>query len=165
MSPPKQKPHRSVQDVRTPREFLAAVQNRFGLLTWDYACTTDNCVGGVAHGYRIDCEEDALNNSWHLHHGLGWLNPPFGKIAPFAKKAAETAAANPLWRLAMLVPASIGSTWFRKYVHGHAYVLALEPRLKFVGHDHAFPKDLILAVYQHGMKGFDTWRWDRREGA
>ena len=44
MSPPKQKPHRSVQEVRTPRDFVMAVQHRFGVIGLDAACTYANCV-------------------------------------------------------------------------------------------------------------------------
>lgn len=158
---PKQKPHRSAQDVCTPPEFIEAVQRRFGQIGFDYAATTSSGVAGT-YGNFSDLGVDSLSLEWSADkqgRDLGWINPPYGDIKSWAKKAADSASIDPHLRLAMLVPASVGSAWYRRYVHRHAYVLALEPRLKFVGHDHCFPKDLILVLYQHGLHGFDTWRW------
>ena len=40
---PAQKPHRSVQVVETPWEFIDAVEKRFGKIVFDLAATLDNC--------------------------------------------------------------------------------------------------------------------------
>ena len=60
--------------------------------------------------------------------------------------------------LLLLVPASVGSNWYAENIHGRALVLALSPRVRFVGHSGPFPKDLILAAYGKAT-GFDCWRW------
>ena len=63
-------------------------------------------------------------------------------------------------RILLLTPASVGSRWFADHVWGHALVLALSPRLTFVGETHPYPSDLILSVYDPEMeRGFAPWRW------
>ena len=153
MSQPKQKPGKSEQIVCTPRVLLDAVEARFGAIKYDLACSEANKV--CPDAYSVEASGDSLGCMWPLaDDGLCYLNPPYGNITPWAKKAHGSSA-----RIAMLVPASIGSNWFRDHVHGKAYVLALNPRVTFVGHSAAYPKDLILAVYGHGLTGFDVWRW------
>jgi phage N-6-adenine-methyltransferase len=151
VSPPKQKPGRSKQDYGTPSEFIAAVEGRFGPLDFDLACTAANKVatdwpsGG-----------DAFAITWS-DLGRAWLNPPFSRIEPWARRCAETRLG---WsdRIFMLTPASVGANWFAEHVHGKALVLGLSPRLVFVGEKDPYPKDLILSCYgEH--PGFDVWRW------
>ncbi len=151
---PRQKPGNSKQDYRTPREFLDAVEERFGPLDFDLAATAENTVVPEAF---FDERRDALSQSWHLIGGLLWLNCPFGRIKPWARKCAIEARRGA--RILFLTPASVGSDWFADHVHRHAYVLALRPRIVFVGEENGFPKDLQLAVYDRGMTGFDTWKW------
>lgn len=154
---PAQKPGRSEQIVRTPRVLLDAVQERFGAFDVDLACTKANCV--APFGYMHDAGRDSLACDWSFEHpgAFAWLNPPFANIAPWACAASIHAAKG--MRIAMLVPASVGANWFAEWVHGKAYVLALSPRVTFVGHKAPYPKDLILCMYGHGLHGFDTWRW------
>lgn len=168
MTMPAQKPHRSVQDVGTDPEFLPRVVERFGEITLDLAATADNFVGlrsdaGLEYSYCGPGAkyEDALapQCSW-ITDGLAWLNPPFGVIMPWAKKAAEQSE----WgaRIALLVPASVGANWFNLYVRPYAYILELTPRLTFVGHKNAYPKDLILAYYSpERLIGRAAWDWKR----
>ena len=60
-------------------------------------------------------------------------------------------------RIYFLVPAAVGSNWFRGYVHKKALVLFLNGRLSFDGKA-PYPKDCLLAVY--GVKaGYDVWKW------
>jgi hypothetical protein len=104
--------------------------------------------------------EDSLDDSvrWAKHVGLLWLNPPFAAIAPWAKKARDSARKGA--RIAMLTPASVGANWFDEFVHREALVLALSPRLSFDGKN-SYPKDCILSIFSHNESpGFDTWRWD-----
>lgn len=157
MTMPEQKPHRSEQDVETPREFIEAVIARFGPIEFDLAADGLNKQAT----YFFSKDNDALNQDWweECPSGNLWLNPPFAKIAPWAKKCAEEAKYRRGFIL-MLTPASVGANWFARHVEGKAYVLALSPRLTFVGHTRSYPKDLCLSVYGHGFKGFDSWRWD-----
>lgn len=152
---PEQKPGRSVQVVRTPREFLDAVEARFSPLTWDLAADEINHVTPGWHGSGAKWG-DSLIAPWSEISGLLWLNPPYGNIAPWADKCALAASHGA--RIAFLVPASVGSNWFAEHVDGKALVLFLRPRLTFVGHTQSYPKDLILALY--GEKpGYECWRW------
>lgn len=157
---PVQKPGRSEQIVCTPPEFIEAVTKRFGGIGWDLAALAENSVmrntnraAYFGPDHANEENRDSLKVSWGSA-ALQWLNPPFGNIAPWAEKAASCGS-----RVAMLVPASVGSNWFRDHVHGKAFVLALSPRLKFVGHASSFPKDLMLCIYGLGVHGFDVWRW------
>ena len=161
---PIQKPGKSVQEVQTPREFLDAVERRFGVLTWDLAADETNHVTKDWSGPGSEVQVDSLAGAWWaLPPGFKWLNPPYGNIAPWAEKCANDAHCN--WhngpsRIALLVPASVGSNWFANYVDGKALVLFLRPRLTFVGHTQSYPKDLILALY--GEKpGYECWDWRR----
>jgi hypothetical protein len=94
-------------------------------------------------------------------------NCEFGDITPWARKASEELARahadharrNPHhWRVLLLTPAAVSTEWFSDYVHGHALVMPLSPRVTFVGHEHAFPKDLSLSIYGEAP-GFAPWRW------
>jgi len=154
---PVQKPGRSVQEVSTPPEFIRAVEAHLGWnFTFDLAANAANSIrGSNFFGPGSTWGEDALKESW-TGIGFCWLNPPYADIGPWAEKcvAEQWAGAT----IAMLIPAAIGTNYFREHIHGKALVLALSPRLTFVGHTQSYPKDLILCVY--GVRpGFDCWRW------
>ncbi len=155
---PVQKPGKSKQDYATPMPFIAAVERRFGPIVADLAASKENARCPVWYG----TDTDSLSMAWGREHPDGnlWLNPPFGDLAPWVEKCAEEARRR-LGLILLLVPASIGSNWFADFVHRRAYVLALRPRLTFVGQTDPFPRDLMLAVYGHGCVGLDTWRWDQ----
>ena len=147
--------HRSEQDVGTPDNFLRAVVKRFGPIAFDLAATAENDVAAAF----FPPIADSLIQDWTCRRGTLWLNPPFGNIAPWARKCRESAAtAHAFDRILLLVPASVGSRWFAQYIHGHAMVVALTGRLTFKGHTAPFPKDLILASFGE-FRGFDTWAW------
>jgi len=146
---------RSRQAVRTPPEFLAAVEAKFGRLTFDLAATEKNAVCKRFFTKR----QDALTRRWPV--GLNWLNPPFDNIAPWVAKCAEESR-RPGVQILVLVPASIGSNWYRDHVEGKAAVIPVgNPRLKFVGHPDGFPKDLMLICYGLGQKRsvLPQWQW------
>jgi phage N-6-adenine-methyltransferase len=164
---PKQKPGRSEQTVGTPRAFLNAVEDRFGVIDWDLAATAANAVTGKFLGPGAPRGEDSLAVDWAMlpapPRPVFWLNPPYSNIKPFARKCAEQAPAIP-GEIVMLVPASISTEWFAQYVHRRALVLAIRPRLTFVGQSDPYPKDLMLVVYGRWIApGFETWRWDGAE--
>lgn len=164
MSEPVQKPHRSKQDYETPRDFIAAVERRFGPVVHDLAAHSENCV--VPSFYSK--EQNALVQPWAEHFPVGnlWLNPEFGDIGPWAERCALESApstgqhgvAHRLGFIFLLTPASIGCNWFAEHVVDKAYVLGLRPRLSFDGVN-PYPKDLSLSIFGHGLHGFDTWRW------
>lgn len=155
---PKQKPGKSEQTVCTPQEFIEAVRRKFGHLRWDLACNDTNSVADIG----VTEEMDSFTIPWNRCGGIKWLNPPFGKIEPWVKKASEECTSRHDQPLLILVPASVGSNWYAKYVYPFATTWALSPRIKFTGHATAFPKDLMLLQYG----GLDSqpgtlklWRW------
>lgn len=157
---PRQQPGKSEQVVRTPREFLDAVERRFGVIGWDLAANADTnvCRLGYFGPDRSERERDSLMVPWdYLVDTFAWCNPPYSNIERWVEKASLSRGP----RIAMLLPASVSSRWFARYVHGHAYVLALTPRLRFVGHTADYPRDLMLAVYAQGLTGFDVWEWKK----
>lgn len=151
--------HRSEQVVGTDPLFVAAVEAHFGRIDFDLAATAGN---RLAVRY-FSKEQDALAQDWTQLRGNLWLNPEFSDIAPWARKCAETASdRRPRHgqRIFLLTPASVGTNWFAEHVHGKAFVLALQGRITFVGHEDPYPKDCILSVYG-GFVGFDVWDWKR----
>lgn len=149
---PEQKPGRSKQDYGTPREFIEAVERRFGPISFDLAASSHN---KVVDAY-FDERKDSLKQTWRRIPGLLWLNPPFGDIDPWAEKCADESKHGA--RIAFLTPASVGANWFQDRVVPSAHVLELSPRLSFDG-VHPFPKDLVLSVFYAGLTGRSGWRW------
>lgn len=166
MAMPKQRPGRSKQDYSTPDVFVEAVKHRLGIkrLSHDFAANTLNAKAPT----HYDIKTDALSLSgeewsWNCVERLnrwGWLNPPFAKIEPWAYRCAETKDAG--GQIALLVPASVGSDWFRDYVDGIARVLFLNGRLAFMPNKPKwlYPKDCILCLYSDAIEpGYEVWNW------
>jgi DNA (cytosine-5)-methyltransferase 1 len=139
------------QDYETPAEFIEAVERRFGKLTFDLAAKP-----ATAKAAKFFTEADnALETPWP--DGLLWLNPPFKDIEPWASQCFYYGGAQR--RILMLTPASIDSNWYMKHVHHKAAILAVNPRLRFVGEKHSYPKPLMLSCFGFGVAGMDVWRW------
>jgi phage N-6-adenine-methyltransferase len=151
------------QIVRTPREFIYAVEARFGGIVADLAANAENAIAPVYFGQGSQHGEDSLTANWRrlgslAGIGLRWLNPPYSDraqpIARWAMKCAEMRGKvdGPI---AFLVPAAVCTTWFRRHVAPHAYVFELFPRV--------FDKqirDCILALYTpEGYVGREPWDW------
>lgn len=156
---PQQKPGKSNQSVQTPWELMQAIHELIGdTFAVDLAADETNTQ---APSY-IGEAEDSLTVAWHkLSPGRWlWLNPPYKKIDPWVEKAMLTAVNVPSFKVAVLVPASVGSNWWRTHVHSWAQVYFLTPRVTFVGHTSPYPKDLALLIYRHNLwGGYNSWRW------
>lgn len=145
----------SKQDYATPRDFLSAVENRFGFIHFDLAASKKNARVGRFYSKK----DDSLVQDWARTDGRHhFLNPEFANIDPWAAKCAETNYEGTDKILSFLTPASVGADWFRDYVHGKALVLALNGRLCFDGID-LYPKDCMLSVFGLGVTGFEVWDW------
>jgi len=158
---PKQKPHRSVQTVRTPPELLTAIGDTFHVLCWarDLAATADNSVAAIQghyYGPGSKLGENSLLSDWPAHGDL-WLNPPFADLEPWVKKCAEQQCR--IGRIFVLLPAATGANWFLRYVWNRAHVVLLTPRVTFTGHSSPYPKDLLIAAYGAVRGGISAWRW------
>jgi DNA (cytosine-5)-methyltransferase 1 len=157
MPVPKQKPGRSKQDYQTPEAFLIALTRKLdiGNFKTDLAASHDNAVAG----FYFTEEEDSLKQDWtSLPPGWAFLNPPFSDIEPWVKKAWESRPA----KIAILIPASVGSNWWRDWVHLKCQVLFLNGRLAFIpDQPHAlYPKDCALLLYsQNHEVGYRIWTW------
>lgn len=145
---------KSKQDYSTPEDFRFAVTKRFGHPAFDLAASFGN---QFSMGERFfDEDRDSLKQEWHKLGGLLWLNCPFGDIVPWARKCSEEAKQGA--RILLLIPAAVGSNWFREWVFQQAHIMFLSPRLCFDGKN-PFPKDCLLAYYGKGETGVECWRW------
>lgn len=143
----------SKQDFKTPPDFMQAVQLRFGPIIWDLAAHS----GNTQHAQFFSKEMDSLKQEWStLGNGWLWLNPEFDDIDPWAEKCAKEMKLGA--KILFLTPASIGANWYWKHVSKNACVQALQSRMSFDG-KHPYPKDLILSVFCHGLRGFQPWDW------
>lgn len=156
---PTQKPGRSKQDYQTPPEFLAAVKARLGIVAfaWDLAASAENAVATHFYSEAVS----AFENTWHSN-GWAWCNPPFAHLEPWVSRAYGMSRVGA--RIAMLVPAGVGSNWWRDHVHGKACVLLLNGRITFVGETAPYPKDCVLLLYGPDVApGYDVWTWGKSE--
>jgi site-specific DNA-methyltransferase (adenine-specific) len=149
---PKQKPGRSKQDYSTPQDFMRAVESRFGSPTWDLAAS----FGNRKAPNWIGVERDSLSVAWHELRGPLWLNPPFANIAPWAEKCLNESIKGA--RVLFLTPASVGSNWYRDFIHDRARVLFLNGRITFEGCGDPYPKDCMLTIFGDAP-GIEIWTW------
>lgn len=152
----------SRQDYATPRDFIRAVEARFGRISWDLAADYTNYKG--PEGRYFDLEDDSLKQDWHKLGGLLWLNPPFKMLGPWIQKCSEEWIKGA--QILLLAPASVGSNWFAEYIHGKHHVLFLSPRLTFDGCSDPYPKDLMLIHFAlpdgaFALDSYQCWRWDK----
>lgn len=152
---PPQKPGKSEQTVCTPTEFLDALKHKLGIkeFSWDLAANKDNAV---THNYW-DEEADSLIQEWHKVGGWQYCNPPYADIEPWVAKAYKesTLGAN----VAMLLPSSTGANWWKSWVYGKCHIMFMNGRIKFVGHKHLYPKDLVVLLYSPFAGGDEIWTW------
>jgi hypothetical protein len=163
---PAQQPGRSTQNYQTPACFIQAVTRRLDIdvFTVDLAADVHNTQAPV----WVDEQTNALSLAacmWAAHIGVGWgwLNPPYARIAPWAARGLHTGQAG--GKLAFLVPASVGSNWFRDCIHGQPGVstLFLNGRIPFIPDKPTwlYPKDCMLVLFQGTAEPYksDVWTW------
>lgn len=157
MTEPRQQPGRSRQDYGTPPELLEAVKAELGIkdFTMDLAASAKNRV--TDRFYACDAFGDSLSSPWP-EEGWNWLNPPYARITPWVRKAFLTSRYGNA-RTAVLVPAAVGSNWWRDFVHEKCHTLFLNPRITFVGCSAPYPKDCVVLLYSLGYQGYRPWTW------
>jgi hypothetical protein len=158
---PQQKRGESKQDVGTPRDFIQAACRKLGIFAFglDLAATSRNSVASRYFSPREDCFKQpswkAPGKQW------SWLNPEFDNIGKYAERCLMEMRSNDA-KIAFLTPASVGSNWYRDFIHKQRGVLQLNlnGRIKFVGHKDPYPKDLMLTLFAPYLE-WDTeiWRW------
>lgn len=168
-SMPRQKPGRSRQCYVTPREFIRAVEARFGFLDFDLAATDKNAKASCYFTKR----QNALKRQWITKNRTSnkllvdrsskwrfWLNPPYGHLSPWFRKCVEQQSRLTTGSFIVLVPASVGSDWFRKYVWNQASVYFLDGRICFIPNE-PYPKDLMICLYRNVRRKvtMNIWEW------
>lgn len=141
----------SKQNYETPDNFITAVENRFEIINWDLAASKSSSRGQC----WFDESQNSLIQDWNALRGNLWLNPPFDCIGKWAKKCSEYGGDG---KILFLVPASVGSNWFRDYVFNRSHVLFLNGRITFKGCSTPYPKDTMLVIYNFGV-GCSIWKW------
>ena len=129
--------------------------------------------------YQASCyftqEEDSLDQDWRNlarsrfipgPQQWFWLNPPYANIGDWVQKCVqesfrwEYSSSGVGVHIAVLIPASVGSNWWRDWVHKKARVLFLNGRITFEGHDQAYPKDCAILLYGPDVTpGYEVWKW------
>jgi phage N-6-adenine-methyltransferase len=149
---------RSNQSVETPDWLVDACRDRFGDIVVDLAASKSN----TKCERFFDEEQNRLVQDWTevLCGDVGWLNSPFDPAKPWAEKCRIEAMRGA--KIIYLCQASVGSKWFRENIQGRALILTI-PRIKFVGEQQTFMKDLVLACFNLGEP--KTEHWDVKEPA
>lgn len=163
----------SKQDYQTPKELIAACEQRFGKIGVDLAAHKDNhvvdryiapCTGpeGPLPADPNALAIDTFDQDWadlYKKYGLLWLNCPFGEIPKFSEncwkernRGAETL---------LLIPYGT-TTAFTQYILGKADLYLLIGRLQFIPGE-SFPKDCLIAHYNPNKSLSDNivcfWDW------
>lgn len=153
---------RSRQDWGTPPALLDAIRKELRInFTVDLAASPTNAIVPQFVTEEQDSLSDNVDWTPLIGDGWGWLNPPYSHIAPWVEAAANYGT----WgtsRIAVLVPASVGSDWWYRYVDDQAKVLFLRPRLTFVGASDPYPKDCALLLYgpfPEVTPSYSCWCW------
>lgn len=155
MAEPKHNRGESKQDYCTPDEFLDAVRAYFNIPEFDcdLAASDDNCVCLPYFTEKMN----SIGQNWKIGDGYNWCNPPFENIQEWVKKAEMEWKFNQA-RTIMLLPAGVGSNWFRDYCHERTWVLFLNGRITFKGANSCYPKDCMLIVW--GLyNAYEVWTW------
>lgn len=163
MPMPKQKPGRSKQNYRTPAVFINAVLSLLEIdkFTFDFAAEKQTAQAArywtkEQNSFLFTCRQWKNN----IGNGWGWLNPPFGDITPWAERCKQVSRLDA--RIAFLVPASVGSNWYRDHVDRFAFTLFLNGRIPFIENRPTwlYPKDCMLCLYDPTLEpGNEVWTW------
>jgi phage N-6-adenine-methyltransferase len=154
---PAQKPGSSKQDYCTPPELLRALEKRLNIdfFACDLAASNEN---HIAEQWYSE-EENSLVQSWSDWYGWCFCNPPYADIEPWVRKAYWESKLGA--QVAMLLPASVGSNWYRDWVHNKCHVLFMNGRVQFVGAKDLYPKDTMILLYTpYITSGTDVWSWN-----
>lgn len=141
------------QDYGTDPAFFRVVNQEFDF-TMDLAANDENAKCPA----YITPEMDSLLSPWPGRgSGWFWLNPPYAHIEPWVRKAYEESLKGA--KVAVLIPASVGSEWWERWVVGKAQARLLRGRLTFEGETTPYPKDCALLLYRRGLHGVCWWDW------
>lgn len=167
---PKQKPGRSRQNYESPDDLILAVERHFGSIDFDLAASPSNAKAECYYTKR----QNSLTKVWvggedgHVPNRsfTFWLNPPYAHIEPWVRKCERERFSLTSGKILVLVPASVGSIWFRDWVWHKARVFFLTSRPCFIRND-SYPKDVMLLEYRsprYRVRPYaDIWDWKKAE--
>jgi site-specific DNA-methyltransferase (adenine-specific) len=129
------------EDWSTPVDLFATLSRSHDFVI-DLCASRENalCDFWIPEGIDIFSplgEEIVFNaaRTDHVEHPYAWINPPYqgsGKTGLFVVRAAELCRAHGLGLVA-LIPASVGSAWWRESVDPFFDFVLFTPRLRFGG--------------------------------
>lgn len=128
-------------DWETPQWLVKYVKNDFPLVA-DLCADEQNAVTPFFVTKELDIFSDeteqriTANSESLLAMGPWfWINPPYeprGRTGLYVQRAVEILPERYGFGLIALIPASVGSAWWRRHVYPHFDVLVFPPRFGFV---------------------------------
>lgn len=143
------------EDWGTPVELFATLSRSHDFVV-DLCASRQNalCDFWITEGIDIfsPLGEEVVRNASrafdHVDHHYAWINPPYqgsGKTGLFIARAAELCRAHGLGLVA-LIPASVGSNWWREAVDPFFDFVLFTPRLRFGGAPSSAQFDSAICV-------------------
>ena len=130
----------------TPKWLFDLLDNEFHF-DYDLACTHQNCKckNGV-----FSPEQDALIFPWRwlaVRSIVGFLNPPYSKIAAFMKKAYEESLKGAV--VVCLIPCRTDTRYWHDYVMKAQEIRFVKGRLKFNGGSCGAPFPSCVVIFNN----------------
>lgn len=154
-------PRVSKQDYGTPPIFMRAIEQKFGKIQHDLAAHSRNTK--CDSYFSLERGENSMSLPWELGI-LNWLNPPYSSrqespysLTHWSKKCRLENERDV--EILFLVPAAVGSNWFRDNVFGCSDVYLVNGRIPFDEAESGITVDLILAHY-HLRDSYQIRVWD-----
>lgn len=145
--------------VETPPELLEACEARWGAFAIDLAAHESNKKAPLC----ITPEQDSLTAEWPLDV-LCWLNPPYDLINPWVRKCSKMIEAyGNRFECLVLIPARIGSNWYRDHCFGKCETVPLNVRPQFIGYDSGAGVDHMVLRYggaNNSLTMLEPWDYE-----
>ena len=127
------------QTWKTPDSVFISLNSEFHFET-DLACDETNRL--CPKGYTE--KENSLTKTWV---GVNWLNPPFGKVKLWVKKAYEESRKEDTI-IVMLIFSKTNTVWWHDYVMKAKEIRLIEGRPIFEGASGGLPFPLSIIVFE-----------------
>ena len=129
-------------DWRTPQWLLDRLYGIFGEFDLDAAAATPPNVRARMH---YGAAEDGLFRPWT---GVTFLNPPYGRgLGLWVAKCRREVATGRARLVIALLPARVGTRWWRENVVGSGSAVFLPSRLRFDDGKNTAPFDAALVLW------------------
>jgi len=130
------------QTWNTPDNIFQPLNKEFNF-EHDLACDNENklCLKGFTE------QDNSLSKEWN---GINWLNPPFGKVKLWVKKAYEESRKDGVI-IVMLIFSKTNTNWWHDYVMKAKEVRLIKGRPKFKGNDHGLPFPISIVIFEKSL--------------